>query len=257
MTEKMKEKLVEYTTSYYIFRNLKTGEETFIDSAESDKLSKSITVDDVKGGVYNNTFFSISKDEKIELEVVDILTREELNRNRWGAELSTGSIPVREIPFTYSVADLESSKKGFTLKSEPIDTASIKIYNATTGTILTADTDYTIEAKNVEIKTSDVKVGDTFYVESYLYNSTQTTEYYDVGVNSVPSVYDVTKMKPIFNTDDEIVFWRQTHMPKVQLDRSIEESGNTEKSKQTNTYKGSVQKSDKYPYTMRTIYVKA
>lgn len=254
--ETMKEKLVEYTTSYYIFRNLKTKEETFIDSAESDKLSKTIDVEEVKGGVMNNTLFTISKNEKIDLEVVDVLTREELNRARWGAELKKGAIPVREVPFIYTAGDSEG-KKVFELKSEPIDINSVKIFETKTKQLLAISTDYTITGKQVEITKSDVAVGDTFSVESYLYNSTAETEYYDVGVNSVPAVYDVTKMKPIYNTNDEIVYWRQTHMPKVQLDRSIEETGNTEKSKQTNTYKGSVQKGDNYPYTMRTIYVKA
>lgn len=252
-----REKYVEYTTSYYIFKNIATGQETFIDSAESDKLAKTVDTEEVKGGPKNLTFFTISKNEKINIEVVDVLSREELIRARWGAELKkeTG-IALPQLPSIKTVKQ-NVGKLEFNLDQKPIDNTKVVIYDNKTGTKLEPTTDYTITEKVVEIKKSGVNNGDTFYVESYTYASESEVEFYDVGTDSVPSVYEVYRIKEIYNTNDEVVYLRTTHMPKVQLDKAIEENGQTEKTKQTTTYSGTVQKSDNYPYVMRTVYVEA
>ena len=245
-------KYIEYTTSNYLFKNVSTGVETFIDSAESDKLSKTVDSEDIKGGVFNQTFATINKDEKIQLEVTDVLSREELNLARWGATMKTGDDIVATIqPKTYVVTNNDGKK--FTLDEQPIRNEDIAVYNVKDGSMLTLTTDYTVEGKNVTIVKEDINVNDQILVGSYRYTAPSQTEYYDVTGETVPTIYEVTRFKPVYNLNDEIVYWRETHMPRVQLDKAIEESGKTEKTKQTSTYTCNVLKDPNLPYTMRTI----
>ncbi|WP_195618582.1 hypothetical protein [Clostridium paraputrificum] len=250
------EKFIEYTTSNYLFKNIATGVETFIDSAESDKLSKTVDTEDIKGGVYNQTFTTINKNEKIALEVVDVLSREELNLARWGAVMQKGSdIVATAQPKMYDAIS-DSSTVKIILDEEPIDTEDVAIYDNKDRHMLTLTTDYTINGKDVEIKLAGAKATDKFFVGSYKYMAPADTEYYNITGETQPTIYEVTRFKPIYNLDDEIVYWRETHMPRVQLDKAIEETGNTEKTKQTSTYTCNVLRDPNMPYTMQTIHRK-
>lgn len=245
---------IEYSVSDVILINKSTGMESFIASLESDKLSKSCDEEMIKGGSNNLTFATITKNQEIVYELTDVLSREDINLGKWGAKMKNGTVLAYHRPHNYTVT--ESTGKKVTLDETPHDVNEVAIYNTKTNTLLNSSSDYSISGKEVTITAEGVNAGDTVWVTSYRYEKT-TVDYYDVGDSSVPSVYEVILMKPIYDTNDQIVFYRQTHIPKAKMSNNIESNGNTEKTKQTQTSTLTVMKDPAYDYVMRVMLIPA
>lgn len=254
------QKYIEYTTSAILLRHKVTGEEIYLDSLESDKLAKTIDTEDIKGGITNETFVTINKNEKITFEAVDVLSREGLNIAKWGGTLKTGSDLVATC-FPTNKAIIATGEVGsevytITLDETPIDTDTVVLFDNKNGEELVETTDYTVSGKEITIIKSGLTNADTIYVSSYDYVAPALTEYYDVTGSGVSAMFEAIIRKPIFDMLDNIKYWRETHIPKVQMDTAIEQSGNTEKGKQAVTHTFSVLKDDAYDYKMRVIHIK-
>lgn len=254
------EKFIEYTTSAVLLRHKVTGEEIYLDSLESDKLAKTIDTEDIKGGITNETFVTINKNEKITFEAVDVLSREGLNIAKWGGTLKTGSDLVATC-FPTNKAVIATGEVGsevytITLDETPIDIDTVVLFDNKNGEELVETTDYAVSGKEITIIKAGLTNANTIYVSSYDYVAPALTEYYDVTGSGVSAMFEAIIRKPIYDMTDTIKYWRETHIPKVQMDTAIEQSGNTEKGKQTVTHTFSVLKDDAYDYKMRVIHIK-
>ena len=238
---------LEISVSDFVLRNKATGVETYIDTVESENLSKTSDQTKVKAGINNDVITTINSGEEISLEIVDVVARQELVNAKWNAQEKTGTIVKTEFPKNYTV---DSGKK-ITLPQTPLDPSEIIIYNGNTA--LEKDTDFDIEEKTVTIKNEAAKAGDSLFVTSYSYQAEEGA-YYEVGEGATALVFEILQKKPIFDDNLNIIKWKYRHYGKATMDTNAEESGQTERQSQPITYKFSIEKASDLPYVFRTWY---
>ena len=238
---------LEISVSDFVLRNKATGVETYIDTVESENLSKTSDQTKVKAGINNDVITTINSGEEISLEIVDVVARQELVNAKWNAQEKTGAIVKTEFPKNYTV---DSGKK-ITLPQTPLDPSEIIIYNGNTA--LNKGTDFDIEEKTVTIKNESAKAGDSLFVTSYSYQAEEGA-YYEVGEGATALVFEILQKKPIFDDNLNIIKWKYRHYGKATMDTNAEESGQTERQSQPVTYKFSIEKASDLPYVFRTWY---
>lgn len=238
---------LEISVSDFVLRNKATGVETYIDTVESENLSKTSDQTKVKAGINNDVITTINSGEEISLEIVDVVARQELVNAKWNAQEKTGTIVKTEFPKNYTV---DSGKK-ITLPQTPLDPSEIIIYNGNTA--LNKGTDFDIEEKTVTIKNEAAKAGDSLFVTSYSYQAEEGA-YYEVGEGATALVFEILQKKPIFDDNLNIIKWKYRHYGKATMDTNAEESGQTERQSQPVTYKFSIEKASDLPYVFRTWY---
>ena len=238
---------LEISVSDFVLRNKATGVETYIDTVESENLSKTSDQTKVKAGINNDVITTINSGEEISLEIVDVVARQELVNAKWNAQEKTGAIVKTEFPKNYTVG----SSKTITLPQTPLDPSEIIIYNGNTA--LNKGTDFDIEEKTVTIKNEAAKAGDSLFVTSYSYQA-EDGAYYEVGEGATALVFEILQKKPIFDDNLNIIKWKYRHYGKATMDTNAEESGQTERQSQPITYKFSIEKASDLPYVFRTWY---
>lgn len=255
------DKYIEYTTSEVILINDK-NEEIYLNGLKSDTLKKEVDTLEIKGGIENNTLTTIDKTVTYTFEAEDQLSNETLNIAKWkgaiGETSSTATILLTQFPTNKTVKSdnkQDSPKLTIELDNEPSNADDLVLLYK--GEALQSS-DYSLTGKEVTITKEGVTAGETIYVSSYSYVSGEGIKYYDVGStssNTAGTIFKAIIRKPIYDLEDNIVYWRQTFCPKVQLDKNVEQTGNTEKGEQPSTHKFTVLKSDDYDYTMRIINI--
>ena len=238
---------LEISVSDFVLRNKATGVETYIDTVESENLSKTSDQTKVKAGINNDVITTINSGEEISLEIVDVVARQELVNAKWNAQEKTGAIVKTEFPRNYTV----DSRKTITLPQTPLDPSEIIIYNGNTA--LNKGTDFDIAEKVITINTDAAKAGDSLFVTSYSYQAEEGA-YYEVGEGATALVFEILQKKPIFDDNLNIIKWKYRHYGKATMDTNAEESGQTERQSQPVTYKFSIEKASDLPYVFRTWY---
>ena len=238
---------LEISVSDFVLRNKATGVETYIDTVESENLSKTSDQTKVKAGINNDVITTINSGEEISLEIVDVVARQELVNAKWNAQEKTGAIVKTEFPRNYTV----DSRKTITLPQTPLDPSEIIIYNGNTA--LKKGTDFDIAEKVITINTDAAKAGDSLFVTSYSYQAEEGA-YYEVGEGATALVFEILQKKPIFDDNLNIIKWKYRHYGKATMDTNAEESGQTERQSQPVTYKFSIEKASDLPYVFRTWY---
>ena len=238
---------LEISVSDFVLRNKATGVETYIDTVESENLSKTSDQTKVKAGINNDVITTINSGEEISLEIVDVVARQELVNAKWNAQEKTGAIVKTEFPRNYTV----DSRKTITLPQTPLDPTEIIIYNGNTA--LEKSTDFDIAEKVITIKNDAAKAGDSLFVTSYSYQA-EDGAYYEVGEGATALVFEILQKKPIFDDNLNIIKWKYRHYGKATMDTNAEESGQTERQSQPITYKFSIEKASDLPYVFRTWY---
>lgn len=236
---------VEVSVSDFILRNSTTGVETFIDTVESETLSKSMSTEKVKAGIWESTIFSVDSDQETTLEITDVLSKEEISSAQWAAVEKEGVIVKAVFPKVYQI---EATKK-ITLPEEPLSPDDVLIYNG--DKILAPTTGYTITGKIVTIVDATLKVGDSLYISSYDYTA-PTGSYSDIGEGSGALSFEILQRKPIFNRKLEVIKWKFRHYPQAKMSSEVEEKGESKRGKQSKNYKFSIEQNPNYPYLIRT-----
>ena len=221
---------MELSTAEVIAYNPATQVELFSNSLKSDKLDQKVDEVKIKAGIYNNTFAVIDKNKEITFEMVDVLARYDWSLNKWGSEMQTGKVEATHFPKGYTVGVGQT----ISLDKTPLYPEEISIYHTSTQKLLVKDTDFTIVGKVVTITDVGVLEGDSMWVTSFTYTS-ETLQYYDITGTSLPSVVSLVVRKPVYNLDDEIVYFKVMTFPKVKMSHSITEEGATEKDEKTRT----------------------
>lgn len=243
------------STCEVIAKNKATGLMTFLGSLESDTLSQEMSENDIKGGIYNDTYVTVNSEKTLKLEVVDILTRMDMLLNKMQAEMKKGTgLTGWHFPSNYEIKD-KAGKKVVELPHTPSDIAELGIYNNATNKLLANTTDYAVVGKEIEIKSTDMKIGDTVFVQDFKYVIEGEVQYGDIGEKSVPQVYELIVRKPLFNMNDEIEAWLTYHIPKAKMSSSFSLQGNSQKDKSTDTTTFTIQKDSTSPYLMRVMFV--
>lgn len=224
---------MELSTAEVIVYNPNTQVELFSNSLKSDKLDQKVDEVKIKAGIYNNTFAVIDKNKEITFEMVDVLARYDWSLQKWGAEMQTGKVEATHFPKAYTVT-LSGVNKIITLDKIPLYPEEVSIYHTSTQKLLVKDTDFTISGKVVTITDVTINDGDSMWVTSFKYTS-ETLKYYDIKGTSLPSVVSLVVRKPVYNLDDEIVFFKVMTFPKVKMSHSLTEEGATEKDEKTRT----------------------
>lgn len=236
---------LEISVSDWVIRNLSTGVETYMDTVQSESLTKSSSETKIKGGINNDTIATIAGDETIELEIVDAVARPELTGAKWGEVEKTGSIVKTEFPRNYIV----ESGKTVTLAQLPLNADDIVIYKGDKA--LEETTDYTISEKTITISNSGIKVGDALFITSYAYQAEEGA-YSDVAEKASALSFELLQRKPIFDSNLQIIAYKVRHYGKATMSAEAEESGQAEREGQPITYKFSIEKNLNLPYVMRT-----
>ena len=175
--------------------------------------------------------------------------------NKLGAEIkkSESAIQAWHFPHNYTVTtNLEN--KEVTLDETPKKVEEVCIYNSKTKKLLQSSTDYNIVGNKVTITASDINDGDNVFVTSYQYNKTGV-EYADISGKTLPQSYMLIVRKPLFNTDDTVVCWKQYFFPKAKMSGSFTLSGQTEKTKNTEDTEFIIEKDTAYDYLGRIMFI--
>lgn len=235
---------MEVSVSDFVLRNKVTGVESFVDSVESQTLSKTVQTEKIKAGIQNNTLCTIDGETETTLEIVDVLKRPELILlGKWGGKEKSGVITKTVFPNNYTV---ETEKK-ITLPQQPINTSDIVVYK---GEKALESGNYSVSGKEITITDDSVNVGDNLFITSFEYTAESST-YYDMGEGSNSTTFEILEKKPVFDLNMNIIQYKYTHYPKCRMSTEVEESGETSRTKQTNTYSFSVEKDQNYNYLFR------
>lgn len=238
---------MEVSVSDFVFRNKITQVESFVDSVESQTLSKTVQTEKIKAGVNNNTLVTIDGETETTLEIVDVLKRPELILlGKWGGQEKTGAITKTVFPNNYTV---EAEKK-ITLPQTPIKTSDVVVYKGDKALEISK---YSVTGKEITITDESINVGDNLFVTSFEYTATEG-KYYDMGEGSNSTTFEVLEKKPVFDLNMNIVQYKYSHYPKCRMSTEVEETGETARTKQTNTYSFSVEKDPAYNYLFRVWY---
>lgn len=250
------EQFMETSTAEVIAINRATGEELFFATLESDELSHEVDTEEIKGGIWNDTITTINKSKKISFKVTDVCSRMDVQMNKLGAKVKTATdsaIQVWHFPHNYTVVN-NVSKKEITLDEIPKSVNEVCIYNTKTNKLLTPTTDYAITGNKVEIKSEDILAGDNVFVTAYQYDKTGI-QYADISGKTLPQSYTLIVRKPLFNTDDTVVCWKQYFFPKAKMSGSFTMSGQTEKTKNTEDTEFVIEKDATYDYLGRIAFI--
>lgn len=249
------EQYQETSTAEVIAINRTTGQELFFATLESDELSHEVDTEEIKGGIWNDTISTINKSKTIKFKVTDVVSRMDVQMNKLGAEIKTSETAIQawHFPHNYTVT-LNEAKKEITLDETPKKTEEVCIYNSKTKKALVATTDFVITGNKVEIKSSDINDGDNVFVTSYQYDKTGV-EYADISGKTLPQSYMLIVRKPLFNTDDTVVCWKQYFFPKAKMSGSFTLSGQTEKTKNTEDTEFIIEKDTAYDYLGRIMFI--
>lgn len=178
-----------------------------------------------------------------------MVTRKELQLAKFQAKMQNGVVQAWHFPKNYEV---QTGLK-ITLDQTPKDSTEVNIYsNITKKRIDSAN--YTIAGKVVTF-TSGVAVGENALVTSFQYDV--TADYADIGSEDIPSVVSIIVKKPLFDTNDTIVAYKQYFFPKCKMDLNVTLKGETEKKKTTEDTTFTVMKSDAYNYLGRIMFIPA
>lgn len=249
------EQYQETSTAEVSAINRATGQELFFATLEADELSHEVDSEEIKGGIWNDTISTINKSKTIRFKVTDVVSRMDVQMNKLGAEMKTAEKAIQcwHRPHNYTV-ELNASKKEITLDKEPKVTSSVSIYNSKTGKMLAPTTDFVITGNKVEIKSVDINDGDNVFVTAYKYDITDI-DYADISGKTLPQSYELIINKPLFNTDDTLVCWKQYYFPKAKMSGSFTLSGQTEKTKNSEDTEFIIEKDGAYDYLGRIAFI--
>lgn len=245
------EQYMETSTAEVIAINRATGVEMFLSTLESDELTHDVAQEEIKGGIWNDVLTTINKNKTIKFKVVDPVARMDVQMNKLGAELKSGTVLAWHFDHAYTVVDL-AGKKQITLDEAPFDVKQVSIYNTKTKKVLVETTDYTITGKVVEIKNASILANDNVFVGAYQYEKTGVT-YGDIKGQSLPSSYTLVVRKPLFDLNDSIVAYKQYFFPKAKMSGSFSIKGQTEKTKNTEETEFTIEKDLAYDYIGRIM----
>lgn len=249
------EQYQETSTAEVIAINRATGQELFFATLESDELSHEVDTEEIKGGIWNDTISTINKSKTIRFKVTDVVSRMDVQMNKLGAEVkkAESAIQAWHFPHNYTVT-LNSENKEVTLDETPKKVEEVCIYNSKTKKLLQSSTDYNIVGNKITITASDINDGDNVFVTSYQYDKIGV-EYADISGKTLPQSYMLIVRKPLFNTDDTVVCWKQYFFPKAKMSGSFTLSGQTEKTKNTEDTEFIIEKDTAYDYLGRIMFI--
>lgn len=249
------EQFMETSTAEVIAINRATGEELFFGTLESDELSHEVETEEIKGGIWNDTITTINKNKTIKFKVTDVCSRMDVQMNKLGATIKTADNAVQawHFPKNYEVVNNVSTKE-ITLPETPKKPDELTIYNTKTNRVLALTTDYTLSGKTVTILSADINVGDNVFVTSYQYDKTGI-DYADISGQPLPQSYVLIVRKPLFDTDDTVVCWKQYFFPKAKMSGSFTLSGQTEKTKNAEDTEFTIEKDSTYDYLGRIMFI--
>lgn len=147
---------------------------------QSANIDVAVSEVEVRGGKGNALQATLHIQRDINVDLTDIEWSLDWLAKQLGTTASTGAATAYAMPKWYSAVDLDGAESGtalgFQLDEQPLASESgLKIYDST-GTVLTAATEYTIATDTVTIVKAGVKVGDLFEVRTYKYTTGATTQ---------------------------------------------------------------------------------
>ncbi|WP_291566978.1 MULTISPECIES: hypothetical protein [unclassified Clostridium] len=250
------EQYMEISTAEVIAINRATGMEMFFGTLESDELSHNVDEEPIKGGIYNDTIMTINKNKEIKFKAVDVVSRMDVQLNKLGAKLKTGTVLAWHFPHNYPVEKKDDESLFIPLDELPVDIREVCIYEHKNNKMLKAGEDYEIKenSKEIIIKNKEVKENDNLYVTSYQYKK-ENVQYADITGKPQPQTFTLIVRKPLFNTHDVIVAWKQYYFPKAKMSGSFTLSGNTEKTKNTEETEFTIEKDIAYDYLGKIMFI--
>lgn len=245
----LRDKFLEISTARVLVLNPATKQEIFMCEMSADELVQKVDEEKIKADIDNHVVAVINKNKDLSFKATEVVTRKELQLAKLQAKMETGKIKAWHFPRNYEVRD------GFKiiLDQIPFESAEVNVYNDTTKKRIDA-TEYTITGREIEFKaTSGVSVGENVYVTSFQFEL--NADYADIGTDNIPTVVSLIIMKPVFDTNDTISFYKQYFFPKCKMDGNLTLKGETEKKNNPEDTNFTIMKSDNYNYLGRMMYI--
>lgn len=245
------DKYLEISTARVLVLNPATKQEIFMCEMQSDELEQKVDEEKIKADIDNHTVAVINKNKDITFKATEAVTRKELQLAKLQAKMEHGVVKAWHFPKQYEV------KTGLKiiLDQIPADPTEVNIYDNNTKKRLDASK-YTITDRVVVFDPlSGAVEGQNILVTSFQFSI--SADYADIGTDNIPSVVSLIVMKPVFDTNDTIAFYKQYFFPKAKMDANIKLSGKTEKSNSPEDTTFTIMKSDTYNYLGRMMYIPA
>lgn len=245
------DKYLEISTARVLVLNPVSKQEIFMCEMSADELIQKVDEEKIKSDIDNHTLAVINKNKEITFKATEVVTRKELQLAKLQATIKTGNVQAWHFPKQYTV------KTGLTITLDqiPIDQTEVNIYDNITKKRLDTSK-YTIVGKVVTF-TVDSGAVETENILVTSYQFSISADYADIGSDAVPSVVSLIIMKPVFDTNDTIAFYKQYFFPKAKMDANITLKGETEKKNNPEETSFTIMKSDSYNYLGRMMYIPA
>lgn len=253
-------KYMELSTARAIVINPETKQQLFMCELESDELAQTVEEEKIKADIYNHTICTINKNKEITMKIVEVVSRMDLQLLKFGATMEEGIVYAWTDPAEYKPS-IQKDDKGVFIELEhlPALEGELNIYYPSTSERVPTDK-YTREEKKIYFdetyatENADKLVLNTkLMVSAYQYKT--KAKYAEVKEEPIPSVVKLIVIKPLFDTNDKIVAYKQYIFPSAKMNGSITLTGNTEKSKQTEETNFTIQKSDDVDYLFKILFI--
>lgn len=245
------DKYLEISTARVLVLNPATKQEIFMCEMSADELTQKVDEEKIKADIDNHTVAVINKNKEITFKATEVVTRKELQLAKLQAKIENGTVKAWHFPKQYEV----KSGLKIILDQMPADETEVNIYDNNTKKRLDPSK-YTITGREVVFDPASGAVeGENILVTSFQFSL--SADYADIGTDNIPSVVSLIIMKPVFDTNDTIAFYKQYFFPKCKMDANITLKGETEKKNSPEDTNFTIMKADSYNYLGRMIYVPA
>ena len=246
---------LEVSVANYYSYDAVTGLEYYSGTLESHELTQKTTSEDIKGGQNNDTIATIDKDKTLELKIIDVIARQDIQALRLGTAVKlvgTDVVDAFHMPKNYTITT-DASNLVITLDETPKVGETVAVYNSKTGKLI-LPAKAVILANKITITESGLVAGDTVYVTGFKYSAKATDKYSQITTgSSTPTLYTVIEV-PLFDEDVNIKAYKQYIFPRTKMSGDVTLSGKTERTKSTDTSTIKILKDNSLDYLGRIIY---
>ena len=228
------EDLLEVSVANFYCYDQTSGLEYYSGTLESHELTATAETEEIKGGQGNDVIASIDKAKELTLNIVDVIARQDIEALKLGGHVQTVGrelVDAFHMPKNYQVSGTSSSKT-VTLDQTPKTGEEVLVYNNKTKKVIETSK-ITMSGKQITITDGTIAVGDTVWVTGFKYQASATDKYSEISSTAfAPTLFCVIEV-PLFNTDMEVVAYKQYLFPRAKMDSAISISGQSEKTKNT------------------------
>ena len=211
-------KYMELSTARVIVLNPTTKQQLFLCELESDELTQKVDEEKIKSDIYNHTIAVINKNKEITFKATEVVSRMDLQLAKFGASMERGVVFAWTDPNELFRVQKESStgKLYIQLKHKQAIDGELNVLDPKTSKRIPL-TKYSVSDDGYKVVFNEddplVELDKNLMVTAYQYKT--EADYATINEEPLPSVVSLIVLKPLYDTNDKIVAYKQYIFPKA------------------------------------------